>query len=290
MFRYYITQKISSRTIWTMLLLFLLGVLFTVYYVKQEEEHMKDGLLEKARLAAGSINTNQLSQLSGTSKDHDSAYYIGMKDQLKKIRETQPNCRFLYLMGKNEQGQVFFFVDSQPEDSEDYVFPGAIYEDVPDPYLAVFQNPKEQTVGPVEDQWGRLITALIPIRKPDSDELLAILGMDVTTKFWFDEIVRRTVPVIALVIVTILLVFYIQQFRLIKNQKMADKQIRKSQDKFYTIFDNVMDSIVILDIHSGSIVDVNAKMLKMFQYDSKQSLVGKSFEHVSAGEYPFTAE
>ena len=290
MFRKYFTQKVSPRTLWSMLLLLLLGVIFTIYFVKQEEEDMKQNLLSKARLAAESINADLLEELTGSLEDKEHISYIRIKEQLKEIRESQPNCRFLYLMGKNKAGKVFFFVDSQPEGSEDYVPPGAIYEDVPDLYLSVFQNLKEQTVGPVEDQWGQLMTALIPIRKSGTDEVLAILGMDVTTEFWFDEMLRRTVPVVALVIVSILLVFYIQQFRLVKSQKLAEKKIRESQGKFYTIFNNVNDAIVIMDIHTGAIVDVNNKMLRMFQYDNKQSLMGKSLGHFSAGEPPYTAE
>jgi hypothetical protein len=49
---------------------------------------------------------------------------------LTQIRQAHGTCRFLYLMGRKSDGSVFFFLDSQPLDSEDYAPPGLIYEEI----------------------------------------------------------------------------------------------------------------------------------------------------------------
>ena len=152
------------------ILIFLLGILITFYTVGHIQKEMKNDLLQKAKIAAGSINQERLKKLTGTTADLNDPDYLRIKEQLKQIREAQTNCKFLYLIGRKKNGEVFFYVDSQSPESNDYAPPGLIYEEVPDKYLSVFTSMKGTTVGPVEDRWGKLMTALIPVKKPESDE------------------------------------------------------------------------------------------------------------------------
>jgi len=80
-------------------------------------------------------------------------------------------------MGRKSDGTVFFFMDSQKPNSEDYAHPGLVedyahpglvYDEVPHEYLYTFNTGNPQTVGPVKDRWGVLITSLIPLYNPNT--------------------------------------------------------------------------------------------------------------------------
>jgi PAS domain S-box-containing protein len=177
-------------------------------------------------------------------------------------------------MGINKKGQVFFFVDSQSPQSKDYAAPGLIYKEVPLEYIRVFKNKTEKTVGPIEDRWGKLMTALVPVLDKETGELIAVLGMDVTTQYWYAESVKRTIPVAGLVILLILLVFYIQQFRILKSQKKAEKQIKEREEQYQALFEQAADGILIGD-ESGKIIDANKSMEAISGYQQEE-LIGKN--------------
>ena len=98
-------------------------------------------------------------KLAEDALEQASPDYLRIKEQLTRIRLAHRTCRFLYIMGRHRDGTVFFFLDSQPEDSKDYAPPGLVYNEVSDEYLYTFDTGKEQTVGPIEDRWGTLITS-----------------------------------------------------------------------------------------------------------------------------------
>mgnify|MGYP000683359277 CR=1 FL=1 len=265
--------KINNITTTLILLIFILGSLLTWYTIVQVESEMKSGLLGKARIAAQSINKTRLEKLSGTPADSSNHNYQRIKTQLIKMREAYPHCKFLYLMGKNKKGEIFFYVDSQHPNSEDYAAPGLVYNEVSKEYLEAFNSLKEKTAGPVEDRWGELMTALIPIKNEETGALIAMLGMDVTIKHWMGEIIKRTGPIVVLVLVSIVLVFYIQQFRFIKKQKEAEVQIKKSKEQYQALFEQAADGILIGN-EKGIIIDANESMCQMSGY-SKEEMVGK---------------
>lgn len=165
-------------------IILLAGLLLTWLTWDLTTHRLSEDALEQARIAAASINPDRIQRLRGNKKDLDSPDYIRIKDQLKQIRQSHRSCRFLYLMGRNNSGTVFFFVDSQPEGSKDYASPGLVYDEVSDDYLYTFDTGKARTVGPIKDRWGTLITSLVPINSRQTHELIAVLGMDITDKDW----------------------------------------------------------------------------------------------------------
>jgi len=234
---------------------------------------MKEGLLDKARIAANSINKSRLAKLTGTPSDTSNLNYQRIKHQLKKMREAYPHCKFLYLMGQNHKGEVYFFVDSRSPNSKDYAKPGLTYKEVSEEYLKTFETLHEKTVGPVEDRWGKLMTALIPIKEDKTGKLIAMLGMDVTIKHWIREILKQTGPMVLLIILAIILVFYIQQLRYLKKQREAERLIKKSKEQYQALFEQAAEGILIGN-GKGFIIDANESMCQLTGY-SKNELIGK---------------
>ena len=153
---------------------------------------MRAELLQEARVVAWSLNIERIATLTGSKEDLQSADYARLKEQLARMRWAHPQLRFLYLMGQNPAGEVFFFADSLPPDHKDYAPPGELYKEVPDSYLPAFAAGGQETVvGPVTDRWGTLVTALIPVKAPATGKILAVLGMDMDAGDWRLEAIRR---------------------------------------------------------------------------------------------------
>lgn len=184
----------------------------------------RSNLLVQARLIANSINQERLKNLSGTTADLNSPDYLRIKEQLYNIRLSNKASRFLYLMGQNKDGNVFFFVDSQMPTSEDYALPGLLYEEIPDEYLLTFRSGTEAVVGPITDRWGTLVTALVPINNPKTNRLIAVLGMDVDDSFWYKHIIIQSIlPAgLALSIIILICLFIILKWKTNKLKELVN--------------------------------------------------------------------
>ncbi|AFL72747.1 response regulator [Thiocystis violascens] len=142
----------------------LVGGIFSWWTVARADRELREALLEQLRVVSQTVNIERLQSLSGTAADLENADYLKLKAQLSTVRSTNPRFRFVYLMGRQADGRVFFLVDSEPPDSVDASPPGQIYPDVSADLLQVFETGTATVEGPVDDRWGTWISALVPIR------------------------------------------------------------------------------------------------------------------------------
>ena len=175
----------NNRWLWPSLLFLLcIGILATCFFMARAERNLREEFLRKTRLVAKAMNVDQLRELTGTEADLDTPAYLRIKEHFAAIKDIDKHIRFIYLVGRNPDGQVFFFVDNEPVGSRDEATAGMIYDEVPSGFLRAFDENRAITVGPIVDRWGRWITSLVPLKDPLSGEQLAIFGMDVDAKHW----------------------------------------------------------------------------------------------------------
>ncbi len=188
-----IAIRLKRKTIIVLLLIItiIFGAISICQTVKFTQDQLGKNVLEQAVTVSQAINRIRLTGLKGSAADLNSPDYLRLKKQLFQIRNAHKTCRFLYIMGRKKDGSVFFFLDSQTPGSKDYAPPGLIYEEVPDEYLSVFDSGKNQTVGPITDRWGTLVTSLVPLYRPGTKELTAVLGMDIEADNWNKIILRQ---------------------------------------------------------------------------------------------------
>ena len=210
----------------------VLSIWFTVHYTRNQ---LSDRALEQAVLVAQAINKERLINLKGNVDDINSQDYIRLKEQLFQIRHTHKKCRFLYLLGRKNDGAVFFFLDSQRPDSKDYALPGLVYEEVSDEYLHVFDSGQQQTVGPVTDRWGTLITSLVPIYGPENKQI-AVLGMDINADKWDRTIlVHCMLPASLTLLIVLLIVFIILLNHSGQINKMQYEKLKEATQQVKTL-------------------------------------------------------
>ena len=169
--------------------LFLLPILFFGSLVlwlasSRAESEMRKGLLTQARFIVDSLNGESLSSLSGSAKDLSSPLYRSLKRQLMDIRSVASECRFLYIMGRKQDGRLFYYADSEPQESKDYSPPGQIYPNAEFDLISTFRKGEEAILGPGSDAWGTWVSVLVPIRNLKTGKIIAFLGMDVDARLW----------------------------------------------------------------------------------------------------------
>lgn len=171
------------------------------------DKQAKFNLMSQANIVANSINKKRLAKFKGKESDVMLSDYSRIKQQLYNVRISNEACQFLYILGYDEnKDSVFFFVDSQLTSSEDYAHPGLIYDEVTDEFKNAVSLGKEAFVGPVTDRWGTIVTALVPLKDPETGKVIAMLGMDVTADDWFSHLVQRSILPVGLMFLTTVLI------------------------------------------------------------------------------------
>jgi PAS domain S-box-containing protein len=73
------------------------------------------------------------------------------------------------------------------------------------------------------------------------------------------------------------------------NLEKSHRVLRKSEDRFRTIFNAVNDAIFVHDLETGVILDVNSRMCEMYGY-SREEIRQLNIEALSMGEPPYTQQ
>lgn len=144
---------------------------------KQEEK-----LLLRAENAAILINSTEVKQLTGSDADLVNPTYTDLKQKMMKLKETNKDARFFYLMGLRDDSQFFFFLDSEVPESADYSAPGDLFNEPAHGEVADFKNGNSRVQGPYTDSWGTWVSASAPIRDEENGETLATIGIDIDAR------------------------------------------------------------------------------------------------------------
>ena len=218
--RYYFIYGISKKiNIFSehRLTLYLALVLISGWFLTDEigiymENKEKKYILDQTKIAAVTIDVEKVKKFFWNEADLTNRPYLEIKELITKIRSVNPQCRFVSLMGLQDN-KLYVLVDSEPPDSEDYSPPGQLYEEG-DPRLIDFYRQKEpMVIGPVYDRWGAWISAYVHLyTTPDHKRSVAI-AIDFDATYWRSAIAgHRLAGIIIVLLFSILLcVFFVYQ-------------------------------------------------------------------------------
>jgi len=196
-----------------LLAILVFGLAITSWRVSLVNQRMLTLLMDEALLVAGALSSHDLTALSGRPEDVDHPVYQRIKHQLLTSKPLFPYCRFIYLMKRNEAGQVVFLADSEPAESEDYSPPGQTYDEASADLRRVFETRDPVTEGPMKDRWGVWVSGFVPIMSIDEKYSGIVLGMDVDAASWQSSLARYALPPLLFTGVLIVLVVAIHRIR-----------------------------------------------------------------------------
>ncbi len=152
-------------------------------------ESEKESLVVRMKNVARVLHRTPLLKLKGVETDVTSADYKYIKDKLMLLKDSNPDARFVYLVGfKSERQKLFFYADSEPVNSPDYSPPGQIYEETNITQITNFKNGIPFAEGPIADRWGTWVTAFAPIFHPNTNAPIAMIGIDVSAEHFYKQI------------------------------------------------------------------------------------------------------
>ena len=187
-------------------LMLLLGVAFSFFVFTQIDQTGRAHILERTATIAVATPLLELSQLTGTDADLGTPSYEAVKSYLVRMRSVNHDARFLYLIGENTDGSLFFYADSEPAESADYSPPGQVYYEASPGMVAILEDGKPRTEGPDRDRWGIWISGYTPVYDPEGN-IVAMLGMDLpASRYLADVLAYSVLPLLIALALTIVIV------------------------------------------------------------------------------------
>jgi diguanylate cyclase (GGDEF)-like protein/PAS domain S-box-containing protein len=267
-----------QRLLLTIALILAFGAAASYWTARAQDKIMRKDLLVQAHLVAKGIDLQRLRRLTGTEDDFFSPDYQRMKEQLTLVRSATPHCRFIYLLGQREDQSVFFFLDSEPLDSEDYSPPGQLFQEASEACRRLFATGDEVVEGPIADRWGIWVSALTPLTDPRSGKVLAVLGLDIASHDWEKLIALHCVVPIT---ITCVLAFIFTLFFILYGRSEREKAllaaskaaIEASERKYHSVVDNIQDVFYRVD-GKGKIIMMSPSGGRLLGYASVEELLG----------------
>jgi len=253
------------------------AVFFAIWSIRSKDDEMRAGLIKDAQLVGNSIDWRNLQKLTATENDVFLPAYQRLKEQLSLVRAASPLCSFIYIMGQNADGTVYFFLDSEPQESKDYSPPGQLYPDASTALKSVFILKKPVTEGPLPDEWGVWISSFVPLIDQQTGENIGILGMDVDAKNWNLQIMQSlTIPISITLILLILEAIYF--FIRIRNERetsrLAESRelLKQSEARYRQLVEHAPAGIYEVDLTKNLFISVNDVMCNYVGYSKEEML------------------
>ncbi|WP_291321457.1 PAS domain S-box protein [Desulfonatronospira sp.] len=287
------SRKIVLYTLGLLLLVILAGAGATWWVVSSKDLELKQNLVHEAMVIKNSIHLDRLKSLEGSEQDKANPDYQALVEQLFRIEQYYEQSAVypyfdLYLMGINQDGNVFFFVDTpyaEPEEGDlPPAGPGELYLVASGELSRVFDHGQPFTEGPLSDQWGEWVSAFVPVADPGTGEVMAVLGLDIEASHWKDLLVEAAVFPAS---VTFLLGFLILsggwvfsrremllERILQQSEKLSAerKRLRSGKKWLQSVTDSMGEGLYVMD-RNGRVVFANPAAASILGY-SQEELLG----------------
>lgn len=274
-----LTVKEKKRLL--VMMLVILGV-FALIYLRYSwisvNRSASDYALTIAKTAETSFPQNAVSILRDPGPDDiDKIQYKHLKESLHNIVRINQAIRFAYIYVQKD-GKLYLMADSEPVDSKDYSPPGQEYTEAPKVYWEPFTDGKPIITHPTTDRWGTWVSALVPIKDPGSNEVIAVFAMDYPAKMWNRNLLNYTAQAGAIVLTLFLLILAL--FRIfIKNEVVeeerrklviANEEIVRAKTTYQDMFDKSQAIMLLIEEETGKIVHANQAACEFYGYSNEQ--------------------
>jgi len=270
----WLKRLITRHALILTILLILAGVVVSWITAYRTNLTMRRDVLKQLEMVAPTINIARIKSLSGSELDLQNPDYLRLKQLLSDVKQVDDRTRFIYLMRLEPDGRVIFLVDNEPPNSEDYSAPGDTYYEASEELLKSFESGKPFVEGPEVDEWGVWISPLVPIVDPETNQIVAVIGMDIDASDWRKAVAARTALPIGMTMIAFLLLA--SMMILAKNRQIIQQnrlELQTLKDFNENIIQNADEGIIVCD-ESGIIEFVNPAMEIMLGY-GKGEMVGR---------------
>lgn len=237
---HYIKAMLMS---WQVVLLALglglvVAILSTVLFYRARlvmEGQLKDRLMTVATVAGMHFDGTDTEKVDVKHGKKNQSYFTLVR-KLNALQQAIPDIRFVYIVKPSELTDQFVFVadgtaaltkkqldvngNGRVDENEMPSYPGDIYAVVDAPMMKEGMLHAATDDHIVTDQWGAYLSGYAPIRRSDTGETVAVLGIDMEARQFqmMAEMILSPIVLVLLIIATCLFttyaVFYLSRRRL----------------------------------------------------------------------------
>jgi hypothetical protein len=223
--------------------------------------------IKLAESAEAFLPAEQVSKLEASPNDIEKPEYQQIKNGLIRFKKRNEDIVFAYLYTQKD-GKIYFLADSERPDSEDYSPPGQEYNEATSTDKQPFVDGKSIMTKPLTDRWGTWVSSLVPVKDPQTGNVIAVFGVDYNAQQWHAEAFWHALQtaVTAICILSILIAFYWMAEKL--NELAAvHRKLKDREELFRTIFSQAPIGISIASIYKS--IDNNIMFEKILAVRKK---------------------
>lgn len=236
------------------------GLVFPESVAQRHREALQREFLSNAQDIASIFDAKKIRAWSQSLGSVESRPYQELRQELSALLETDHRYRYAYLMGLNQE-TVIFLVDAEPVAAADTSMRGSA--SLPgDPYLeaspllkSVFSTQQSAIEGPLADRWGEWVSALVPVIDPDTQEVVAVFGVDRDAAQWRKIVGQQRLG--PLLIMGLFSVIVLGSWLLQRRLRRSRDRLALSEQRFRILFEEGRDAVLISDARRGIVVDAN---------------------------------
>ena len=240
-----------KKTTTVLAVFFVLGIILSFFYLNfawnKYEKMSSDEALVLAKSLEALINPEHLASFSGNDEDLLNPDYSIVKSNLERLTQTENQIHFAYIIEESD-GNIIFLVDSEPSNSIDYSPPGQIYTEADAATYESFLSGDAVLTDPSADRWGTWISALVPIKNPDTGSTIAVFGIDFAASEWYSLIWNRMILdiIIVMCLLSLLLtLMYLGAQRSIL--KVVIEKLEHDEALFHAVFNQAPVGIAVVN-------------------------------------------
>lgn len=189
------------------IMLIIAGVAGTYFNVKTTSHQLRSSLRGRVASISAFVESEEIADIAKRPSDTETVAYKDLKSRLRQAAYVNPDVRYVYVMGRDDEG-IFFFGDSvDPKDEVNYSAPGTRYDEASPELKAVFDNGEDLIEGPSKDKYGTWLSGLSPVKDLDG-KVIAVVGIDLPYSTYQQELIKNaSIPVGAITTLLIILWF-----------------------------------------------------------------------------------
>jgi len=265
--KYPVRTIFTFRAIITLVFILLFGSGAVLYGIQNQELTLQKEALNEAIITASGIDVSEFNRLQGNSSDLILAEYKHLHSYLDGVVAGKKGFHEAYIIGIQDNGTVFYYVDSNRDNPDNPIEPGHKYSGILSDFYTV--SSARDGYGPVKDISGDIRTVGLPLRNPRTGGIIAILGIEIEEQYWMEQLISASVfPIVVTVFLFILmLVFFfahritIEQNKILKASKQA---LLESEELFRSPVEHSLAGVFVFQ--NGILKYINPKGAAIFGY------------------------
>ncbi|MCL1839482.1 HAMP domain-containing histidine kinase [Candidatus Saccharibacteria bacterium] len=220
-----VRDKIINKftIMFAMIVVAIITVITAIYFYDEAIAEIGTRTIETVNTIAIVIPREDIAELAGDRSDLYRESYRNLKTMFTDLAEVNSQISFVWLMGVNDAGELFFYVDSDTSDEE--ALPGDIFPDTTDLMWETINTGETGFDGAATDEWGTWLSSYASITDEDGN-FMALFGADVPNGQYVAYIISRvSLPIMTGVAFMAILYFVQLSMKRTRQQLEREKEL-----------------------------------------------------------------